>query len=312
MALVLASQRQDKKRNALVLGKSSTRKRWFGMGRNPTSPTSTTSSQVSSSNHNQLYPARTTDAYTTSNPSYALYGTWKYGENYSPNDYYPSMSANAYASSHTYPQSKYPHYPAYCPKYVQPEQALPSQSPRPLKIISPSGQAKTMIFVERVSHITAQVEYGLVPADPKLRNYDAKTGEMIGNEGMELLSPKVFEDTFRGMFFFAERRPVPTTERGTGEEGEKAVVGEHDRPPIVKSSRRRTMRRFLPESPPKQKRVTAIESIPTLLEQLVKLKVLMIVPTVRCRSVEHSGACLVQILLSDSEVSTHELGQVCH
>ena len=38
------------------------------------------------------------------------------------------------------------------------------QPPRSFDIISPSGKKQRMIFVERVSHVTAQVEYGLVPA----------------------------------------------------------------------------------------------------------------------------------------------------
>ncbi|KAG9034904.1 hypothetical protein FS842_003770, partial [Serendipita sp. 407] len=42
--------------------------------------------------------------------------------------------------------------------------------------------------------------------------------------------------------------------------------------------------------------------IPTLLDQLVKLRVLRIIPNIRCRSIQHSGACLVRILLSDSEI----------
>ncbi|PVG01604.1 hypothetical protein CPB86DRAFT_699034 [Serendipita vermifera] len=200
-------------------------------------------------------------------------------------------------TSQTYTQPQYNQHPTHCPECVQADQSHPCQSPRPLRIISPSGQEKTMIFVERVSHITAQVEYGLVPADPKLRKYDARTGAMVGNEGMELLSPRVFEDTPRGMFFFAERRPVPK------EEGEQEA-GTNGQLQIVRNSRWRRMasERSLDESPQKKK-IGTTSSIPTLLEQLVRLKVLRIVPTVRCRSIEHGGACLVHILLSNSEIA---------
>ncbi|KAG8785953.1 hypothetical protein FRC16_001843 [Serendipita sp. 398] len=147
-----------------------------------------------------------------------------------------------------------------------------------------------MIFVERVSHITAQVEYGLIPADPKSRKYDEQ-GFLLGNEGMELLSPKVYEDTPRGAFFFAERRPTakPSAKPEQGKKSTGQKPGERK-----EKKNEEKGEKDLPGIP---------AVIPTLLDQLVKLRVLRIIPNIRCRSIQHSGACLVRILLSDSEVS---------
>lgn len=147
--------------------------------------------------------------------------------------------------------------PPFVPRQRQPlpqYRNLPALSPRLLPIVTPSGRYMYMVFVERVKHIATQVEYGLIPADPSERKYDEK-GMLVDNEGMELLSPTVWEDTVKGTFFFAERRPNEANSK-----------------------------------------------YPTLLEQLVTLKVLEIIPTVRCRSIEHQGACLVRILLVDDEV----------
>ncbi|KAG8821720.1 hypothetical protein FRC17_009750 [Serendipita sp. 399] len=185
--------------------------------------------------------------------------------------------------------------PVRCEQRVQehpPQQRHPKvyEGPRSFEIITPSGKKQQMIFVERVSHITAQVEYGLIPADPKLRKYDEQ-GLLLGNEGMELLSPKVHEDTPRGSFFFAERRPivrlVEKKELEKKSEDKKPVEGKEKRADEQAGTR----------DPP-----GTAATIPTLLDQLVQLGVLRIITNVRCRSIQHAGACLVQILLSDSEV----------
>lgn len=167
---------------------------------------------------------------------------------------------------------------------LQPEQKH-NPVPKSFEIISPSGKKQTMVFVERVSHITTMVEYGLIPADSKERKYDEK-GVLVGNEGMELLSPKVYEDTVQGTFFFAERRPRIQNEQKEKQKQEKKDQG--------KDRKKNKDAKKEDEDSPK---------IPTLLEQLVKLRVLKIIPTVRCKSIQHSGACLVRILLSDNEVS---------
>ncbi|KIM28221.1 hypothetical protein M408DRAFT_308755 [Serendipita vermifera MAFF 305830] len=169
-------------------------------------------------------------------------------------------------------------------------------SPRSFEIISPSGKRQMMVLVERVAHITAQVEYGLVPADPTLRRYDEE-GKLIGNEMMELLSPTVFEDTARGTFFFAERRPVTTPPAGTSkeasDEGEKETGGTEQK---AKGSKGK-------DTSEEGFKANTAPPIPTLLDQLVKLKVLSIIPNVRCKSIEHKGACLVRVLLNDSEIA---------
>ncbi|CAG7850439.1 SubName: Full=Uncharacterized protein {ECO:0000313/EMBL:CCA69607.1} [Serendipita indica DSM 11827] len=165
------------------------------------------------------------------------------------------------------------------------------QPPRSFDITSPSGKKQRMIFVERVSHVTAQVEYGLVPADAKLRRYDEQ-GNLVGNEGMELLSPKVCEDTVRGTFFFAERRgalPSPKNRALKKEESQESGKGA----PSINGQDVETIQAEQELEP---------QEIPTILEQLVELRVLRIIPSIRCRSREHAGACLVRILLPDSEV----------
>lgn len=210
-------------------------------------------------------------------------------------------------------------------------------SPRTFDIISPSGKKQLMIFVERVVHITAQVEYGLVPADARLRRYD-ENGALIGNEGMELLSPKVHEDTLRGTFFFAERRSAQPTyiaphkvssdqDKGSqkrkgkvqfecgrtlglelgfgsgvqGNKGETALGREEG----AKDRRLATIQASHKVKQKEGKATTNVDAsaVPTLLDQLVMLGVLKIIPYVRSRSREHGRACLVQVLLSDSEVS---------
>ncbi|KAG8827593.1 hypothetical protein FRC17_007778 [Serendipita sp. 399] len=163
------------------------------------------------------------------------------------------------------------------------------EGPRSFEIISPSGKKQQMIFVERVSHITAQVEYGLIPADPKLRKYDEQ-GSLLGNEGMELLSPKVYEDTPRGSFFFAERRPIITPVE------KKELEKKSDDKKPVQRKEKHTDEQAGTRDPPR-----TAATIPTLLDQLVQLGVLRIFTNVRCRSIQHAGACLVRILLSDSE-----------
>ncbi|CCA69607.1 hypothetical protein PIIN_03546 [Serendipita indica DSM 11827] len=165
------------------------------------------------------------------------------------------------------------------------------QPPRSFDITSPSGKKQRMIFVERVSHVTAQVEYGLVPADAKLRRYDEQ-GNLVGNEGMELLSPKVCEDTVRGTFFFAERRgalPSPKNRALKKEESQESGKGA----PSINGQDVETIQAEQELEP---------QEIPTILEQLVELRVLRIIPSIRCRSREHAGACLVRILLPDSEI----------
>lgn len=190
----------------------------------------------------------------------------------------------------------------------QPEQQRNYISLRSFEIVAPSGTKRMMVLVERVSHITAQVEYGLVPADPKLRRYD-ETGNLVGNERMELLSPTVFEDTVRGTFFFAERRPVvPTTPSRSKEvkgQQEKEQKKMDDNEQILKKGDckgKKDGEDTLNKANERKKGIH-LETIPTLLEQLIKLKVLAIIPNVRCKSIEHKGACLVRILLKDYEVS---------
>jgi len=165
-----------------------------------------------------------------------------------------------------------------------------------------------MVFVERISHITAQVEYGLVPADSQLRRYDEK-GCLIGNERMELLSPMVFEDTVRGTFFFAERRPLSPasspTQAKKGDDKEDQTTEKKEEEQKLKrqgSKGKKADTNGAHDKEKADKDTTAQPSIPTLLEQLVKLRVLKIIPNVRCRSIEHKGACLVRVLLTDSEV----------
>jgi hypothetical protein len=166
-----------------------------------------------------------------------------------------------------------------------------------------------MVFVERISHITAQVEYGLIPANSQLRRYDEKGG-LIGNEGMELLSPTVFEDTVRGTFFFAEKRPLlPTANPTQAKKGD----GKGDKIPGKKGEEEQLKRTGGKGSKKKSddvqnkgkadKDTVVPPSIPTLLEQLVKLRVLKIIPNIRCKSIQHRGACLVRVLLTESEVS---------
>jgi hypothetical protein len=161
-----------------------------------------------------------------------------------------------------------------------------------------------MVFVERISHITAQVEYGLIPADPKLRRYEEK-GTLTGNEGMELLSPPVFEDTARGTFFFAERRPVvPANNTGESKEGGNEGTAEKKKNEQEKLKRKGKKSQDVGDDEGKDNQETiAPPTIPTLLDQLVTLRVLRIIPNVRCRSIEHRGACLVRVLLEDSEAS---------
>jgi hypothetical protein len=174
-----------------------------------------------------------------------------------------------------------------------------------------------MIFVERVSHVTAQVEYGLVPADPKLRKYD-EAGSLIGNEGMELLSPRVYEDIVRGTFFFAERRPlsdpalVNITNVNAAAKWKGDKMNDNEESPLEKEvgAKGRRIAMIQGESVSgsgknnsKFKHKQKSNGIPTLLEQLVALGVLQIVPHVRPRSREHAFACLVRVLLSESEVS---------
>jgi len=162
-----------------------------------------------------------------------------------------------------------------------------------------------MVFAERVSHITAQVEYGLIPADTKLRRYD-ENGNLAGNEKMELLSPTVFEDTMRGTFFFAERRPpMPSqSRRGDQNEGRAAEKKGEEEGLKRKGSTGKRSTAAVNEKGKDSQETTAPQAIPTLLEQLIKLGVLKIIPSVRCRSTEHRGACLVRVLLNDSEAST--------
>lgn len=167
-----------------------------------------------------------------------------------------------------------------------------------------------MVFVERISHITAQVEYGLVPADSQLRRYDEK-GCLIGNERMELLSPMVFEDTVRGTFFFAERRPLspassPTQEKKGDDKDDKASEKKDEEQKLKRkgSKGKKANTNGTQDKEKVDKDATSQPSIPTLLEQLVKLRVLRIIPNVRCKSIEHKGACLVRVLLTDSEVCT--------
>lgn len=120
-----------------------------------------------------------------------------------------------------------------------------------------------MIFVERVRHVTAHVEYGLVPADPEARELD-KSGNMIGNEGMENLSPLVYQDVPARSFFYAELRPVVTI----GKDG-----------------------------------ATVRKPTPTILQQLVNLGVLKVVPGVHPKIGLHKEAVLVRVMLSEYEVS---------
>jgi len=120
----------------------------------------------------------------------------------------------------------------------------------------------------------------------------------------------VHEDTVRGTFFYAERRPPsPQGVNVSGEKDADDTKNANKKDPEVQKSKSKGTKGKTQDKgdtgdkAKEEKETKQSTTIPTLLDQLVNLKVLKIIPSVRCKSIEHKGACLVRVLLTDLEIA---------